>query len=141
MKNIALLVLGLFSVAAMAAKTESFKMYTQPHAKPNPNCDTYTALDIQYGKAGITATLVNRVGGACELFVEPNPRTYIAPREAKKDACGRIIYSYLARGTGEPIFKLVDYRNTICDMMIPALIVVTELDEKGNEYPLYSLDH
>lgn len=141
MKHVVLLVLSLFSVAAMAAKTESFKLYAQPHHKPNPSCDSYTSLSIEYGKDGITATLVNRLGGMCELFVEPNPRAYVAPLQVSKDNCGSVTYAYRARGTGQPIFKLVDHRRRVCEDVIPALIVVTELDQKGNEYELYSLDN
>lgn len=138
MKHVALLVLSLFSVGAMAAKTENFRMYSQPDAKPNRNCDIHTNLHIEYGKDGIMATMKEVVGGICQIFVEPNERTYAAP--VQQDECGATVYAYLARGTGQPIFKLVDNRTMTCDKVVPAMIVVTESDENGNTVTLYSKD-
>src|SRR5262245_50190040 len=53
----------------------SFKLYTDPNAAPNPNCDVHTKLDLAAAPHS-TAKLEEAVEGSCEIAVIPNPRTY-----------------------------------------------------------------
>jgi hypothetical protein len=138
MKHALVLAFAFVSSVAMA---DTFKMYSQPFAQPDQSCDVFTSLQIDYGKGGITATLVDSLSGTCRMFVQPNPRAYIVPAQGVDDGCGSKTYLARNSATGRPMFTLVDNRHRTCENLIPALIVITEYNESGVATTLYSKDN
>ena len=123
-----LLVLATLTSFSALAATQSFKMYTRPNVTPNPGCDVYTRLTLEENHTGVTIHLLNVVGGFCELYVEPNPRSY--ELEFFRKSCGSDHFESAADEVA-----LVDNRGRICDDVIPGLIVLKE-----NEVTYYSHD-
>lgn len=111
---------------ANAAKITAgnFKLYDQPRATPNPSCDVHTKIDLK-SVGGSSATLSEGLGGTCEIYVVPNPRTY-----KLKDAggsCGsRIFTGSVTKGGKKYAVKITDHRKRVCEDVIPALLIVEE---------------
>lgn len=121
MKMKTILALALMTSFQAVAVTKTFKLYTQANINPNPGCDVHVQLELKTRVQGVTAHLVNRVSGFCELYVEPNPRTYKLP--FVKKSCGSNVYA-----SEDLNVALIDHRGRICDDLIPALIMVQEGD-------------
>lgn len=129
---VSILLLGQLAVAA----PKSLKMYSEPNARPNPNCDVHTEMTL-WEKAPeatvMTVSLRDSLDGACEIYVLPNPRTYIMTRE--QDSCGSKVYVDTMAGA-----RLMDHRTRMCEDIVPALFVLEETDAEGKVRTLYSKD-
>jgi hypothetical protein len=104
------------------AKTaiESFKLYARPGVVPSLDCDVHTELTL----SGV-ATLREVVGGVCEIYVEPNERSYRL--EVAGTDCGSVIYSGKASRGGKAIsVTITDHRGRTCRDVREADIVVEE---------------
>lgn len=102
----------------------SFKLYSQPHASPNPNCDVHTRLTLAAATYS-TAKLEEGLEGFCEIFVEPNPRTYRL-RLAGTD-CGTRIYAGSVTKKGKKYsVKITDNRTRLCENVVAAAVIVEE---------------
>jgi hypothetical protein len=116
---------------AGATKLTEAKLYSDPNASPNPSCDTHTALTVLKARSGkLIIELENRVGGACEIFVAPDKRSYTV---TESESCG----SKILKGTknGDSV-ELQDNRTRMCEDIRPSIL---ELKEKrgGREVALY----
>jgi len=97
------------------------KLYSDPYATPDATCDVHTAMKVVKARSGkLRLELENKVHGPCELFVEPDKRTYGV---TESTACGSISYSN-SRGVW-----LQDNRTRLCEDARPAVL---ELEEKRN---------
>lgn len=102
----------------------SFKLYSQPHANPNPGCDVHTRLTLAAG-AYSTAKIEEGLDGFCEIYVEPNPRTYRL-RLAGTD-CGTRIYAGSVTKKGKKYsVKITDNRTRLCENVVAAAVIVEE---------------
>lgn len=115
-----LLLLTVLTGQAFAG-TQTFKMYTEMNVKPNPNCDLHTEMKVT--KTGNTATvkLVNKVGGFCEIYADPTPRTFKLTAAASD--CGSLVFTNKTAKV-----TLTDNKTRLCDDMIPALMVLNTPD-------------
>lgn len=111
---------------ANAAKVSpgTFKLYAQPRAKPNASCDVHTRLTLAAATYS-TATIEEALSGFCELYVEPNPRTYRL-RLAGTD-CGTRIYAGSVTKKGKRYsVKITDNRARLCENVVAAAVIVEE---------------
>lgn len=114
----------------------SFKLYDQPGHQPSPGCDIHTALELKRS----SATLEERVGGMCQVAVQPNTRTFRLKSHAG-GPCG--IMSYTGAKTIKGVkhtIEIADYRHTTCALAMPYFgeIVVTETVGSAAPQMLYS---
>jgi hypothetical protein len=132
------IVLGLlFGIqSAFAAQPKIFKMYRKPHAKVDSFCDVYTKLELNVNGNGGSARLSNHVAGVCEIAVQENPRSYNLVLGSTD--CGT--KTYRQDDDADNAVEVTDNRGRLCENVIPALIVVKEYDQNGNESVLYSKD-
>lgn len=111
---------------ANAAKVApgSFKLYGEPRATPNPNCDPHTKLTLAAGHYS-TAKLEEGLDGFCEIAVVPNPRTYRL--RLAGTSCGSRIYSGSVTKSGKKYaVKITDHRTRLCEDVVPAAVIVEE---------------
>jgi hypothetical protein len=102
----------------------TFKLYSQPHATPNPSCDVHTKLVLAANHYS-TASLEEAVGGFCEIAVVPNPRTYRL--RLAETACGSKIYTGSITKAGKrSTIRVTDHRSRLCRDLVPAKVVVEE---------------
>lgn len=111
---------------ANAAKVTpgTFKLYSQPRATPNAGCDVHTRLTFEAAYYS-TAKIEEALSGFCELYVEPNPRTYRL-RLAGTD-CGTRIYAGSVTKKGQKYaVKITDNRTRLCENVVAAAVIVEE---------------
>lgn len=111
---------------ANAAKVTpgSFKLYGQPRATPNPNCDPHTKLTLEASRYS-TAKLEEGLEGFCEIAVVPNPRTYRL--RLASTSCGSRIYTGSVTKSGKKYaVKITDHRTRLCEDVVPAAVIVEE---------------
>lgn len=111
---------------ANAAKVTpgNFKLYGEPHARPTAGCDVHTRLTFAAGTYS-TARFEEAVSGFCELYVEPNARTYRL-RLAGTD-CGTRIYAGSVTKKGQKFaVKITDNRTRLCENVVAAAVIVEE---------------
>lgn len=116
-----LVVIGLVGCSALA-EPHAFKLYDEPHHKVDPNCDVYTqlVLDVTDGKG--TAEFSEKLGGTCQLPVNPNPRTYQI--ELKGRPCGSKSYGLVDASENE--VEILDHTTRLCKDVVEAKFVVSE---------------
>jgi hypothetical protein len=103
----------------------SFKLYDRPQYESPPSCDLHTALTLGNDADGAFAELRDTLSGSCEIYVQPNERTYHLARTGEE--CGSQIYEGTTSVDGkERDIVLVDHRTRLCHDMVPARIVVEE---------------
>ncbi|MCX6119008.1 MAG: hypothetical protein NT027_15845, partial [Proteobacteria bacterium] len=107
-----------------------FKLYSKAHQVPSAGCDEYLQLDLvknpEIGTNGMVANLGKRLSGVCRLHVNPDERSY--DLISKRTSCGEVIYSGVKSnrlGQTDSI-EIVDSRNSICDNIVLANVVVRE---------------
>jgi hypothetical protein len=106
-----------------------FKLYMEPRATPNPNCDPHTKLVLS-ATGGSKAHLEEALGGFCELAVVPNPRDYRL-RAAGQD-CGSRIFTGSFKKNGEKhSIKIIDNRTRLCENVVAGAIEVEETTPRG----------
>ena len=117
------------------ASDYSEKLYDSPDAEVNSGCDVYTRLTIRKNDETntIKAVLVNRLLGACQLYVEPNQRSYEVTE--RRDRCGTYVYE-----DEQETIRILNHSARVCDDKPVARIMVTELRDGGGATRLYSLD-
>jgi hypothetical protein len=112
----------------------SFKLYNEPHARPNPSCDIHTKLVLSADR-GSKAHLEEVVGGFCEIAVFPNTREYSL--RLTDTSCGSKVWEGTRKDeTGQRwTLKVTDNRTRLCEDVIAALLVVDEgrVTENGEE--------
>ena len=134
MRKLFLTFIGTMIASQVAlAESKNFKMYREPFAKVNVNCDIYTKLVLEVDGNTAFAKLSDHVGGFCEIHVDENKRSYQLAISGTD--CGTKIYQQ------DAVAEVVDNRGRRCENMIPALIVLKEYDQNGNESVLYSKDY
>ncbi|MCA9583812.1 MAG: hypothetical protein KC657_00465 [Myxococcales bacterium] len=102
-----------------------FKLYSQPRHQPNPSCDVHTKLELAKTGYGSKAVLTEALDGFCEIYVQPNKRTYRLKEEGT--SCGSKIYSGKRRKNGETYsIKIIDHRTRLCRDLVPARVIVEE---------------
>lgn len=107
----------------------TFKLYTEAHATPNPNCDVHTKLVLS-ADGGSKAHLEEGLEGFCEIAVIPNPRDYKL-RAAGSD-CGSRIFTGSFRKNGERhAIKIIDNRTRLCENVVAGAIEVEETTPRG----------
>lgn len=115
----------------------TFKLYDEPHAQPNPSCDVHTSL-VLHSDGGARATLEERVGGFCELYVAPTTREFRL--RAAGTSCGSKIYKGRKKVDGVwRSITITDHRKRVCRDLVPAKIIVEE-KWSGHETTRYSYD-
>ena len=103
---------------AAATKVLEAKLYRGPNATPSPYCDEHTAVTVLKTTRGkLILELENRVVGGCEMFVEPDKRTY--PLEQSEESCGSTIYK---GAVGDDSVSLQDNRTRLCEDLRPAVL-------------------
>ena len=110
---------------AIAPQLTSFKLYEEPGKIPNRVCDIHTRLDLATFTRTARARFVNLVDGLCEIYVEPNDRTYNVRLTAQP--CGSKVFEGVRR-TAEGVAKvrITDHRTRLCKDLPPAKIIVEE---------------
>jgi hypothetical protein len=105
------------------------KLYDDAQATPNASCDRFTNLKITKSKAGkLSAKLENRLGGTCELYVAPNPRSF---KVTEGESCGSKVYD----GTGaQGGIHIQDHRTRMCEDLRPSIIEVEEKTAQGRVF-------
>ena len=126
-KLIALFAFGL----ALNASAETMKLYSKPHANPNPGCDVYTLMTLDLDAKEVT--LVNRVSGMCELYVVPNKRSYTI--ENVQNDSGDLTIQGTDMNTGATI-QIADHRRSPFEVAYAALVMVEESTSKGALYSI-----
>jgi len=128
------------SALALALSATSALAQTAPRFQPghfflidvtrlaqSPGCTVGTELVLQGSpQAGVVAHLRERVLGACEIYVEPNVRSYRL--QLAETSCGSLIFRGVARladGRGATL-ELTDHRSRMCMDLVPAQIVAQE---------------
>jgi len=126
------------AIKAQGITPGSFKLYAEPGHVANPTCDIHTALELK-SVGGARATLREAVSGLCEIYVEPQPRTYRLRLEGT--ACGSKIYKGTKKVQGEiRNITITDHRARLCRDLQPAKIIVEETDKSGATRVRYSAD-
>jgi hypothetical protein len=115
--------------AVGAATVLEAKLYDDARATPNASCDRFTNLKITKSKTGkLTAKLENRLGGTCELYVAPNPRSF---KVTEGESCGSKVYE----GTGaQGSIVIQDHRTRMCEDLRPSVIEVEEKTAQGSAF-------
>ncbi len=111
---------------AGATKILESQMRSDPQATPGGFCDKYTQVTLLKTRAGkLLLSLENRLGGSCEIFVEPDRHSYTV---TESESCGSKMY----KGTkdGDTV-ELQDNRTRLCEDIRPAIL---ELREKRNGF-------
>lgn len=110
-------------LASASMQPGEFKLYDEPNATPDPDCDIHTALSLLNTASGPVARLENRVSGFCEIMISPSKREY--KLEVSTDSCGALQYS----GEIDEVnsIEITDNRKNVCEMVILAPIVVSEI--------------
>ncbi|MEK6579772.1 MAG: hypothetical protein AABZ55_11140 [Bdellovibrionota bacterium] len=127
--------IAVLAVPSFAAE-KTFKMYHEPRAEVDTGCDAYTELRLDIRGKTAVATLVNRLAGTCDLHVSPKKRAYVF-NLADTD-CGTKTYSWTDGADYEA--ELADNRTRTCENVIPALIVLKEINQNdGTVSVLYSI--
>lgn len=107
----------------------SFKLYASPDHEPNPGCDVHTKLTLSADPRN-SATLVEAVGGFCEIAVIPNERTYNLRLTATP--CGSKEWSgILNKGGKRTEIKITDHRSRMCMDMVAGVVEVEEKQADG----------
>jgi hypothetical protein len=128
----------ILNVAPAFATVQKFRMYSKPHTKIDRVCDVYTELKLNIVGDAAKATLTDKVSGLCEMYRPENKRSYTL--ELTKTDCGSRIYTWSDGGDREA--SIVDNRGRVCENLVPALIVVREINsDESTERVLYSHDH
>ena len=111
---------------AGATKLMESQMRSDPQAQPDSFCDKYTQVTLLKTRTGkLRLELENRLGGSCEIFVEPDKHSYTVTESSN---CGSKIF----KGTkaGDTV-ELQDNRTRMCEDIRPAIL---ELREKRNGF-------
>jgi hypothetical protein len=102
------------------------KLYPDARERPSPSCDVHTAVKVTKAHDGkLTLALENRIAGGCELFVNPDPRSYTVTQS--DDGCGSTLFQGASHNDS---IVLTDHRARACENVIPAAM---ELEEKRGE--------
>jgi hypothetical protein len=125
MKPIIFTLMLMVSLGA-AARSEAHKLYSSATLDVNPVCDVHLSVNLVPMAGGVLAELANGLDGVCEIFVDPNPRSYRL--SYKGQSCGSVIYEDAESGV-----QLIDHRNRRCFDLMP----VIELKEGPHTF--YSL--
>jgi hypothetical protein len=107
------------------------KLYEEPDANPSPECDVHVAATLFQTAAGkLRLQLQNQVAGTCEIYVQPDKRSYVVTQSA---SCGSKVYA----GTrGVDSIELQDHRGRLCENVIPSILELRE-DRNGATTRLY----
>ncbi len=90
------------------------KLYTDRDARPSPGCDVHTNLVLASSGGVASASMMDVVSGFCEIFINPNPRTYAIT--AKIDGCGSKTYAGTTVVEAKAMsVKILDHRARLCD--------------------------
>jgi hypothetical protein len=116
-----------------------FKLYADVNPAINPGCNLYTALALHTVGEGTEALLSERLEGVCELMISPSERNYQLSVET--DSCNIRTMRGLRYNSGgmEERIEITDYRATFCELNFSALIMVREMNSRG-EITLFSYD-
>jgi hypothetical protein len=92
-------------------------------------CSVVADLDIINGVTGGSLRLSNRVVGMCDLYVEPNQRVFDLV-SVKTLSCGSKLYKgiNISADGATKFVELVDHRQNICEIVLPNLLILQELD-------------
>ena len=118
---------GAVSARAVDKKVEpgNFKLYDDPDYEPSPMCDVHTMLVLENDGRGAFAVLRENLVGYCEMYVEPNERTYRLMFVG--DDCGSLVYTGSTQKDGKTLdITVTDHRARVCKDMMPSLIVIEE---------------
>lgn len=116
----------------------TWKLYAEPRHQPNPGCDVHTSLTLG-NRYGARAELREALDGFCEIYVEPQERSYRL--RLAGTSCGSKIYEGKKRIGGKlRTIKIVDHRTRMCRDLVPARIIVEETDRNGDVQTKYSFD-
>jgi hypothetical protein len=119
----------------LPSHAETFRMYREPGHRPDPGCDVGTRLTLDRVRG--TATLVNYVGGFCEIHVNPDPRTYkLLPGRGNAD--GARYFGERRTRAGVERVEIADYRNSVLTIVREAEVIVRETRAEGRVSVLYS---
>ncbi len=120
--------------------SEEFKLYHKANYQPNPGCNVWTSLEINYVEK--SATLKERVNGLCGVMINPNPRTYALtfPKDPNIST-GDIIISGVRPAADDRQDRLVikDHRQNTIGFFVSRL-EVSEKPARGPVRKLYSYD-
>ncbi len=117
-----------------------FKLYEQPDADPNPECDVHVKLQLINGFVAPVATLRTTVLGQCEIRVDPEPKVFNLQETAYH--CGSKRYVGGSFAAGDPAtmtgIEVIDNRGRSCRDRVPSAVVVNETFGDGTVVTLYS---
>jgi hypothetical protein len=127
---------GVQEAEANAAGVQpgSFVLYDEPNVEPNPNCNVHTKLALTDDGAS-RAALEEAVGGFCEIYVAPNPRSYDL-KDAGTSCGSRIFTGTVRSGVELYSIRITDHRTRICRDLPPAMIIVEETRETPDTGPV-----
>ncbi len=98
-----------------------------------PTCETGVKMDIStdsISSKGLMATVSNQVVGFCELYVEPDTRSYkLTPRKSM-DSCGTVVYAGENR---EGRILITDLRNWSCPTFAPLEYTIKVEETRNGE--------
>jgi hypothetical protein len=121
-------------------KVGNFEMYATPQLNPEGYCDVGTQLIIEnVNGLGAVAILKDFVNGVCEIYVPENLRIYTL--SATQTGCGSKIYTGKVRSADSlREIEIVDHRARVCKDLVPARIIMKELEQEQVVSTLYSFD-
>lgn len=116
-----------------------FRLYDEG-TEPNPACDVHTVLELAHPSANapLQATLHEAVTGLCKIAVDPVERVYTLKLD--RVDCGSKVYAGISRKTGERLATITDHRTRTCRDLVPAQIIVEEIDATKTARTLLSQD-
>ena len=120
----------------------AFKLYSNEDVVPEAFCDLHILLTLKNTETGSVAIFENAVSGACEIAVNPNPRTYIL--NEIKGTCGSRVFegNLLKPAKGELNSVIItDHRTRFCKDLVPSSIIVDKSGSVGPSQKLFSLDN
>ncbi len=125
-------------IAATQVTPGTFKLYAERTPERNEACDVHTVLELSNTTSprGARAALREGLIGACRIFVRPDERAYRL--RFAGTACGSKIYTGETREGGVArSIKITDHRTRTCKDVVPATIVIEEIDASGASQTKY----
>ncbi|MBX3263823.1 MAG: hypothetical protein KF782_29390 [Labilithrix sp.] len=114
----------------------TWKLYAQPGAQSDPQCDEHTALVLSRfstERNGRRAVLFDALSGSCKKLVEPQQRSYHLLLDSgwSRRHCGSLRYVG-ERLDGKGNIVIIDHRKNNCDA-VEAELVVEETIRNNDE--------